>query len=154
MIFSSPTVRLVNHCFTTRTSRTKKKLLLHGSYQFVYIGQPSGLQLITEVLWSISVFLQLSKCFSWVWRKRRRRIGCNAGQDLREGIQSQVCYWFGVVVYSPWKAVLGSLHWCPGMVTCWDHNFVFLLFLEIFSIDLNQFLDLFTFDFKLNYFLR
>ena len=47
MICTSPTVRLVNHCFTTRTSRTnrtsraKRKMPLYGSYQFVYIGQPS-----------------------------------------------------------------------------------------------------------------
>ena len=44
--WSSPTVRLVNHCFTTRTSRTnrtgraKRNMPLYGSYQFVYIGQP------------------------------------------------------------------------------------------------------------------
>ena len=47
MICTSPTVRLVSHCFTTRTSRTnrtsraKRNMPLYGSYQFVYIGQPS-----------------------------------------------------------------------------------------------------------------
>ena len=47
MICSSQTVRLVNHCLTTRTSRTnrtsraKRNMPLYGSYQFVYIGQPS-----------------------------------------------------------------------------------------------------------------
>ena len=47
MICSSQTVRLVNHCLTTRTSRTnrtssaKRNMPLYGSYQFVYIAQPS-----------------------------------------------------------------------------------------------------------------
>ena len=47
MICTPTTVRLVDHCFTTRTSRTKRtgrakrNMPLYGSYQFVYIGQPS-----------------------------------------------------------------------------------------------------------------
>ena len=47
MICSSQTERLVNHCFTTSTTRTnltdraKRNMPLYGSYQFVYIGQPS-----------------------------------------------------------------------------------------------------------------
>ena len=47
MICSSPTVRLISHCFTTSTTRTnwtgsaKRNMPLYRSYQFVYIGQPS-----------------------------------------------------------------------------------------------------------------
>ena len=46
VICSSQTERLVNHCFTTSTTRTnltgraKRNVPLYGSYQFVYIGQP------------------------------------------------------------------------------------------------------------------
>ena len=47
MISTLPSVRLVNHSFTasmTRANQTghaKRNMPLYGSYQFVYIGQPS-----------------------------------------------------------------------------------------------------------------
>ena len=47
MIYTSQTVQLVNHCFTTstprtnRTGRAKRNMPLYWSYQFVYIGPPS-----------------------------------------------------------------------------------------------------------------
>ena len=55
MICTPTTVRLVDHCFTTRTSRTnrtgraKRNMPLYGSYQFVYIGQPSTSPIVINV---------------------------------------------------------------------------------------------------------
>ena len=79
MICTSPTVRLVNHCFTTHTSRTNRKdrakrnMPLYGSYQFVYIGQPSrkeeedtALQvLLTTKAFKIHCSPQVQQCTSF-----------------------------------------------------------------------------------------
>ena len=62
-------VRLVNHCFTTsmtrtnRTSRAKRNMPLYGSYEFLYIGQPSR-------IWS--------KIFRW-------KIGTGVALQVRQG---------------------------------------------------------------------
>ena len=53
MICPSPTVRSLNYCLTTRTNRTsrvKRKMPVYGSYQFVYIGQPSKKLMYTSLL--------------------------------------------------------------------------------------------------------
>jgi len=53
MMYTSPTVWLVNHCFTTSMTRTnwtgpaKRNVPLYGLYQFRYIGQPSSHDLKT-----------------------------------------------------------------------------------------------------------
>ena len=76
MICTSPTVRLVNYCFTTRTSRTnrtgraKRNMPLYGSYQFVYIGQPSTSRerKLTKTLFIVTLAsLTLTQPFNIFW---------------------------------------------------------------------------------------
>ena len=81
MICDSPTVRLVNHCFTTRTSRTsrtERKMPLFGSYQFVYIGQPSWVREFSDssqlevMIHQIELFFDQER-ENWARSKRRYR---------------------------------------------------------------------------------
>ena len=71
MIYTSPTVRLLNHCFTTsttctnRTGRAKRNMPLYGSYQFMYIGQPSSHDLKT-MFHKIFSFCLIACCCFWI----------------------------------------------------------------------------------------
>ena len=66
MIYTSPTVGLVNHCFTSSTTRTnrtglaKRNTALYGSYKFVYIGQLSGLSKQYQTFQIPSVSVEIS----------------------------------------------------------------------------------------------
>ena len=72
MIYTLPTVRLVNHCFTTsttrvnQTGRTKRNMALYGSYQFVYIGQPSMHCPNASIIPKMHYMVHISRCHSQV----------------------------------------------------------------------------------------
>ena len=88
MIYISPAVRLVNHCFTACTSRTirtgraKKKMPLYGSYQFVYIGHPSQ---VTAILTSY-----MKSKFGIRKKIQKRGIKNLAGQEFWTGSFSKL----------------------------------------------------------------